>query len=228
MISNGSIKIEDSWLPLLQNEFSKSYMTELCDFLQVQSTAGKVIFPAEKDYFKALNLTPFDAVKVVILGQDPYHGEGQANGLCFSVPSGVKIPPSLANIYKELKGDLGLPIPQSGNLTTWAEQGVLLLNSVCSVEQSKANSHQNRGWELFTDKIIQVLNKQKKGVVFILWGAYAQKKGALIDTKKHCVLKSPHPSPLSSYRGFFGSKPFSQANQYLVTQGKSAIVWEHI
>jgi len=219
------MELTPTWKQVLQGEFKQAYMQNLQIFLAQELEQGKIVYPAEKDYFKALNLTPFDAVKVVILGQDPYHGEGQGHGLCFSVPSGVKIPPSLANIYKELKDDLGVPIPPTGNLTAWAEQGVLLLNSVLTVEQSKANSHKNQGWELFTDKIIQSVNEQQQGVVFILWGAYAQKKGALIDTKKHCVLNSPHPSPLSSYRGFFGSKPFSQTNQYLVSQGGSEIIW---
>jgi uracil-DNA glycosylase len=220
------VKIEASWKQQLLGEFSLEYMQTLRQFLQNERQAGKVIYPRASSYFSALNLTPFDKVKVVILGQDPYHGPGQAHGLCFSVAPEIATPPSLANIYKELSTDLGINIPEHGCLINWAEQGVLLLNSVLSVEKAQAASHQGRGWERFTDKVISLVNEHAEHVVFMLWGSYAQKKGAFIDTTRHLVLKAPHPSPLSVHRGFYGQKPFSRANAYLEEQGKGAINWQ--
>lgn len=217
--------MEPSWKQHLLPQFQADYMQQLRQFLVQQKKAGKVIYPKGEEYFNAFNLTPFDQVKVVIIGQDPYHGPGQAHGLCFSVQQGVAFPPSLQNIFKEIHADLGLPIPKNGCLTHWAEQGVLLLNAVLTVEQSKAAAHQGKGWELFTDAAIKELNDQREGIVFLLWGSYAQKKGQIIDPKKHCVLKAPHPSPLSAHRGFFGCKHFSKANQYLESIGKSPIDW---
>ncbi|MEZ5571667.1 MAG: uracil-DNA glycosylase [Halioglobus sp.] len=227
MTETGSkpIALEPSWLVPLAAEFEQTYMQELRAFLQAEKHAGKRIFPAGNEFFNAFNHTPLDRVKVVILGQDPYHGEGQAHGLCFSVQSGVAVPPSLQNIYKELHAELGLPIPSHGNLTAWADQGVLLLNSVLSVESGRAASHQGRGWEQFTDRVIEVINRERDGVVFMLWGSYAQRKGAIIDTARHCVLKAPHPSPLSAHRGFFGCGHFVAANDYLRRRGLSAIDW---
>ncbi|MFP5520294.1 MAG: uracil-DNA glycosylase [Bdellovibrionia bacterium] len=220
------IKIENSWKDKLIAEFEKSYMKDLKEFLKKEYDAKKTIYPKGDEYFAALNHTPFEKVKVVILGQDPYHGEGQAHGLCFSVRKGVALPPSLQNIYKELKSDLGVESPGHGDLSSWADQGVLLLNSVLTVEAGMAASHQGKGWEIFTDRIIQLLNDEREHLVFILWGAYAQKKGAFIDRKKHLVLESPHPSPLSAHRGFFGTKPFSAANQYLEKNGLSPVDWQ--
>jgi len=201
-------------------------MVELRAFLKAEADAGKKIYPAAKDIFTALDACPFDQVKVVILGQDPYHGPGQAHGLCFSVQKGVAIPPSLMNIYKELATDVGVQNPGHGHLISWAKQGVLLLNNVLTVEDGKAGSHHGRGWELFTDRIVEVLNNKKKNLVFILWGSPAQKKAAKVDGSRHCLIKSVHPSPLSSYRGFFGSKPFSQTNVYLEKHGLAPIDWK--
>ena len=220
------VKLEASWKRQLADEFEQPYMLELRQFLGEQKSAGKQIFPPGEEIFNALNCTGFEDVKVVILGQDPYHGPGQAHGLCFSVKAGVKTPPSLVNIYKELHLDLGVQIAQHGCLDHWAEQGVLLLNSVLTVEASLAASHQGKGWERFTDKIIQLLNDQRQQLVFFLWGSYAHKKGALIDRDKHLVLSSVHPSPLSAHRGFYGNQPFSKANQYLSESGQSAIDWQ--
>src|SRR5690606_17585451 len=186
---------------------------------------GKTIYPPGSLWFNALNSTPFDKVKVVILGQDPYHGPHQAHGLCFSVPQGVPPPPSLQNIFKEIQRDLGVPIPRHGCLQHWVDQGVLLLNAVLTVEEGKAASHQGKGWEIFTDTIVQALNEKKKNLVFLLWGSHAQKKGAMIDPQKHCILRSPHPSPLSAHRGFLGNRHFSQCNSYLKTHGQEAIDW---
>ena len=219
------IKLEKEWHKLLSSELEKPYMSELWDFLQQERKSGKVIYPVNDDIFAALNLTPFDQVKVVILGQDPYHGPNQAHGLSFSVKPGVKIPPSLVNIFKELKEDMGIEAPQNGMLKSWAEQGVLLLNNVLTVEDGKAGSHHLKGWEKFTDKIIEVLNEKKENLVFILWGSPAQKKAAKVDETKHFVLKSVHPSPLSSYRGFFGSKPFSKTNEFLKSKKITPIHW---
>jgi len=217
--------IEASWKRLLSDEIRMPYMQELESFLLQETRQGKVVYPVANDIFRALNLTPFDKVKVVILGQDPYHGEGQAHGLCFSVNKNVKIPPSLVNIYKELHSDLGMDIPSHGCLESWARQGVLLLNNVLTVEHGKAGSHHKRGWEQFTDKIIELLNTKSDHLVFILWGSPAQKKASAVDEKKHLVLKSVHPSPLSVYRGFFGSKPFSKANAFLESHGMTPIDW---
>lgn len=219
------IKLSNSWLKYLEDEFATERMKKLRSFLSDEYKKNKIIYPAKQNYFKALDLVDLENVKVVILGQDPYHGEGQAHGLCFSVQDGVRFPPSLQNIFKELKADLNIDIPQSGSLTRWAEQGVLLLNSVLTVEQDKAASHQNKGWEEFTNKIISVVNEHCDHVVFILWGAYAQKKAAFVDRKKHLVLESVHPSPLSSHRGFFGSKPFSKTNVWLKSKGVKPINW---
>ena len=219
------IRIEESWKQKLVSEFQSDYMQKLRAFLKTEYQAGKKIFPRPSEYFAAFDFTPFDRVKVVILGQDPYHGVGQAHGLCFSVQAGVGLPPSLVNIYKELESDLGIPRPSQGNLQGWAEQGVLLLNSVLTVEMDRAASHQGQGWELFTDRVIQKIDAEKKNVVFILWGAYAQKKAGFVDPKKHLVIKSAHPSPLSSHRGFFGSKPFSKTNEYLARTGQTPIDW---
>lgn len=219
------IELEASWLKHLEAEFNAPYMQQLRAFLQAEKKQGQVVFPPGPLMFNALNTTPFDAVKVVILGQDPYHGPGQAHGLSFSVPDGVPPPPSLVNMFKEINTDLGLPISKNGNLTKWAQQGVLLLNATLSVRAGLAGSHQGRGWEQFTDRIIDLLNKERENLVFLLWGSYAQKKGSLIDTRKHCVLKAPHPSPLSSHRGFFGCKHFTQANQWLASKGLTIIDW---
>jgi uracil-DNA glycosylase len=221
-----NIILEQSWKKRLSTEFQEEYMLSLKAFLEKENKQNKQIFPNGSDYFAALNLTPFDQVKVVILGQDPYHGEGQAHGLCFSVQKGVRFPPSLKNIFKELKNDLGIEIPKHGCLTSWAEQGVLLLNSVLTVEEGKAASHQGQGWEKFTNRIIEHLNKEKENIVFVLWGSYAQKKGAFIDRNKHFVIESPHPSPLSAHRGFFGTKPFSKINDYLKEHGELEINWQ--
>ena len=222
----GAIELEASWLAVLGDEFEKPYMQQLKAFLVAEKAKGKVIFPAGQHWFAAFDSTPFDEVKVVILGQDPYHGPKQAHGLCFSVPLNIKIPPSLVNIYKELASDLEIPMPTQGCLEHWAAQGVLLLNATLTVESGEAGSHQNKGWETFTDRAIQVLNERREGLVFILWGSYAQKKGAFIDAQRHLVIKSPHPSPLSAYRGFFGSRPFSQTNMYLESVNKEAIDWQ--
>lgn len=219
------IKLDSSWKQHLHLEFETDRMKTLKKFLAAEYKAGKTIYPRGDDYFAALNLTPFDKVKVVIVGQDPYHGPGQAHGLCFSVQEGVRFPPSLQNIFKELQADVGVKIPQSGSLKKWAEQGVLLLNAVLTVEDGKAASHQGRGWEEFTDRIIHVLNEEKENLVFILWGSYAQKKAAFVDRKKHLVLESVHPSPLSAHRGFFGTKPFSRTNAYLRSKGLGEIDW---
>jgi len=217
--------LPDSWQARLEGELKAPYMQKLKQFLRREKDEKKIIFPPSKLIFNAFWLTPFDKVRVVILGQDPYHGVGQAHGLCFSVPDGVPFPPSLNNIFNELKSDLNLPIPKSGNLTHWAEQGVLLLNSVLTVEAHNAASHEKQGWEQFTDKVIEVLNREKEHIVFVLWGSYAQKKGAIIDKAKHHVITCVHPSPLSAYRGFIGSRPFSKINAYLALKGQPPIKW---
>ncbi len=219
------IKLESSWKRRLQDEFSKDYMQNLKRFLIQEKNNRKIIYPKGSEYFRALDLTAFEKVKVVILGQDPYHGPQQAHGLSFSVLPNVRIPPSLANIYKELHADLGISPPNHGFLEYWAKQGVLLLNSVLTVESHRAGSHQNKGWEIFTDTIIHRLNQELNHLVFILWGSYAQKKGAFIDPNKHLIIKSVHPSPLSAHRGFFGSRPFSKANAYLQQHNKKMIDW---
>lgn len=224
---NSNIKLDASWLERIGKEFDKPYMHELKAFLQAEKAQGKTILPPASLWFNAMNSMSFDKLKVVILGQDPYPTPGHAHGLCFSVLPGVKpLPKSLLNINTELKDDLGIDNSHNGYLQSWADQGVLLLNAVLTVEQGKPNSHQGRGWETFTDAIIQTINEQKEQVVFILWGAYAQKKAAHIDTSKHHIIKSPHPSPLSAYRGFFGSKPFSKTNRYLEECGEKPIDWQ--
>ena len=219
------VKLEDSWKAQLKEEFDKPYFQELTGFVRSEYVAGKKVYPPPACIFAALDAVPFDKVRVVILGQDPYHGPGQAHGLCFSVPDGVPMPPSLRNIFQEIQSDLGLPMPATGNLKHWAEQGVLLLNATLTVEEGKAGSHQGKGWETFTDAVIKKLNDDREGLVFLLWGAYAQKKGAIIDRKKHLVLTAPHPSPLSAYNGFFGSKHFSQTNTYLLSRLEAPIEW---
>lgn len=224
--SPDQIKLAPSWKSRLVDEFKKPYMLNLKTFLKEEKQKHAQIFPKGTEYFAALNLTPYDEVKVVILGQDPYHGEGQAHGLCFSVRPGVGLPPSLQNIYKEMKTDLGITQPQHGFLESWAQQGVLLLNSVLTVQKSKPGSHQNRGWEQFTDQIISLLNERSDPVAFLLWGAYAQNKGQFIDTSRHLVLKAPHPSPFSVHRGFFGCRHFSKVNEFLVKHGKTPINWQ--
>ena len=221
----GEIQLEHSWKTQLLGEFEKPYMIELREFLIAEKKAGRTVYPPGPEMFSALNLTPFDKVRVVILGQDPYHGPGQAHELCFSVKDNVALPPSLLNIYKELQTDVGVPLTRQGNLRKWAEQGVLLLNASLSVEQGKPMSHQNAGWEPFTDRIIHILNEKREGLVFILWGSFAQKKAQFVDRKKHLVLAAPHPSPLSAHRGFLGSKPFSKTNEYLISRGESPINW---
>lgn len=219
-----NVKIEESWRAQLQKEFGKPYFEELTAFIRQEYT-NKKVYPPAGLIFNAFDRCPFNEVKVVIVGQDPYHEPGQAHGLCFSVTDGVAIPPSLINIYKEIHADLGKPIPHSGNLERWAEQGVLLLNATLTVQAHRAGSHQGKGWEIFTDAAIRQLALVREHLVFILWGAYAQRKGAEIDTNRHLVLKSPHPSPLSAHRGFFGNKHFSKANEYLLAQGKEPVDW---
>ena len=219
------IKLSNAWLKFLESEFEEDYMKSLKAFLTSEYKKKKTIYPTTNNYFAALDLVAPKNIKVVILGQDPYHGEGQAHGLCFSVQEGVAVPPSLQNIYKELNTDLGIPIVKSGDLTRWARQGVLLLNSVLTVEKDRAASHQGKGWEQFTDKVISVVNENCDNVVFILWGAYAQKKAAFVNREKHLVLESVHPSPLSASRGFFGSKPFSKTNKWLKAKGLTEVIW---
>jgi len=219
------VKLHSSWLGPLQAEFEQPYMADLKRFLLSEREAGKQIFPAGANWFRALDLTPLDQVKVVILGQDPYHGPGQAHGLCFSVPDGVRPPPSLVNIFKELQSDLGIPPPGYGFLEHWAKQGVLLLNSVLTVEMGLAASHRDRGWERFTDAVVRLVNAKPEPVVFMLWGSYAQKKAAFVDPSRHLVLKAPHPSPLSAHSGFLGCKHFSKANAFLEEHGLTPIDW---
>lgn len=219
------VKIESTWKKVLEDEFSKPYFEQLTRFVK-NEYATKKIYPKGSDIFRAFDLTPFDQVKVVILGQDPYHEPDQAHGLCFSVQDGIKFPPSLQNIFKELTAECNFKVPESGNLSDWAKQGVLLLNATLTVEAHKAGSHQNKGWEQFTDAVIHKLAESHEGIVFILWGAYAQRKGAFIDESRHYVLKSAHPSPLSAYRGFFGNNHFGKANEYLKYKGKEPIEWQ--
>lgn len=218
-------EIEESWKQLLHKEFQSPYFAELKSFL-VEEKKKNIVYPPGKQIFSAFNFTPFDKIKVVIIGQDPYHGKGQANGLCFSVADGVSKPPSLVNIFKELNADLGIKIPESGNLEAWAKQGVMLLNATLTVRANQAGSHQNRGWESFTDTVIRALSDNKEGLVFILWGAFAQAKEKLINTGKHHVLKAAHPSPFSAYSGFFGCRHFSKTNEILKEMGKEEINWE--
>lgn len=218
------VKIEESWKGHLRQEFEKTYFRILTDFVRKEYTS-KTIYPPAKLIFNAFDNCPFDKVKVVIVGQDPYHEPGQAHGLCFSVNDGVQIPPSLVNIYKEIENDLGIAVPRSGNLTRWAEQGVLLLNATLTVQAHRAGSHQGKGWEEFTDTAIRHLAEERDHLVFLLWGAYAQRKGETIDANRHLILKSPHPSPLSAHRGFFGNKHFSRANEYLSAHNMEPINW---
>ena len=218
------VKIEESWKGHLRQEFEKTYFRILTDFVRKEYTS-KTIYPPAKLIFNAFDNCPFDKVKVVIVGQDPYHEPGQAHGLCFSVNDGVQIPPSLVNIYKEIENDLGIAAPRSGNLTRWAEQGVLLLNATLTVQAHRAGSHQGKGWEEFTDAAIRHLAEERDHLVFLLWGAYAQRKGETIDANRHLVLKSPHPSPLSAHRGFFGNKHFSRTNEYLSAHNMEPINW---
>jgi len=217
-------KIEESWKNVLREEFQKPYFEALKSFL-VEEKKNYTVYPSGANIFSAFDNTPLESVEVVILGQDPYHGAHQAHGLSFSVQDGIHHPPSLQNIFKELRDDLGCAIPKSGNLTAWAKQGVFLLNTVLTVRASEANSHRGQGWENFTDAVIKTLSAQKEHLVFILWGSPAGAKASLIDSKKHLILRAPHPSPLSSYRGFFGSKPFSKSNEYLTCKGKKPINW---
>ncbi len=218
------IKLENSWKKQLKDEFGKTYFKELVEFVKNEYATYKV-FPPGKQIFSAFDHCSFSDTKVVIIGQDPYHGDGQANGLCFSVAEGIRKPPSLQNIFKEIRSDLGKPIPESGNLERWASQGVLMLNATLTVRASTPGSHQNKGWEAFTDAVIKSLNEQKQHLVFLLWGAYAQKKGTIIDRAKHLVLESAHPSPFAAYKGFFENKHFSTCNAYLAQQSKDEIIW---
>ncbi len=218
------VRLKTSWKNLLKDEFEKPYFKDLTEFVKSEYKTGTV-YPPAKFIFNALDSVPFEKVKVVILGQDPYHGPGQAHGLSFSVPEGVKLPPSLQNIYKEIETDIGLTRPSSGNLERWTKQGVLLLNATLTVRGGLAGSHQNKGWEIFTDAVIHTLANQKDNLVFILWGNYAKQKGSFLDPKKHLILSSPHPSPFSAHSGFFGSRPFSQANDYLASHKQAIIDW---
>lgn len=219
------VALEPGWKDALAGEFAKPYMAQLREFLLAEKQRGKTVYPRGADIFNAFNFTPFADVKVVILGQDPYHGPDQAHGLCFSVRPGIDIPPSLVNIYKELQADLGIPPPRHGHLERWALQGVLLLNAVLTVQAHNAASHAGKGWETFTDAAIHALNREREHLVFMLWGSYAQKKGAFIDRQRHLVLTAPHPSPLSAHRGFLGCRHFSQANAYLQAQGIAPVDW---
>lgn len=218
------VKISNDWKEALQPEFEKLYFIELADFVRSEYARTKC-FPAGKNIFRAFDKCPLDKLKIVIIGQDPYHGDGQANGLCFSVNDGVPFPPSLKNIFTEIQNELGTPPPVSGNLDRWAEQGVLLLNAVLTVRAHEAASHAGKGWEQFTDAVVATVNQRKEGVVYMLWGNYAQKKGAIVDTGRNRVLQSPHPSPFSAHSGFFGNGHFVQANEYLVSRGREPIVW---
>ena len=226
MSSLASIKIEPSWKEVLQEEFSASYMVELRKFLHEEKAKKKIIYPKGVDIFHAFDLTPLEKVRVVVLGQDPYHGINQAHGLCFSVKHGIQPPPSLLNIYKELERDLGVKPVKHGCLESWAKQGVLLLNSVLTVEHGKAASHQGKGWEKFTDQVVALLNKRPYPIIFVLWGSYAQQKGQVIDIKKHVILSAAHPSPLSAHRGFLGCGHFSKINEYLRRWGEATIDWQ--
>jgi uracil-DNA glycosylase len=226
MVSEQHGQLDASWQAMIGADFGKPYMQSLREFLKQEKSAGKTIYPPNPLIFNAFNQTPFEKVRVVIIGQDPYHGPHQAHGLSFSVPQGVALPPSLRNIFKEIEADLDIKMSGDGDLTAWAKQGVLLLNATLTVEMANAGSHQKRGWESFTDTAITALNKHREGLVFVLWGSYAQKKGEIINTKKHLVLTSPHPSPLSAHRGFFGNHQFSQINHYLSGHGQAVIDWQ--
>lgn len=227
--SSKKVDIHDSWYEVLETEFSKSYFVDLIQFIKNRKSEGAIIYPPGPQIFNAFNSTPFNKVKLVILGQDPYHGPNEAHGLCFSVQDGIRIPPSLRNIFKELNHDLGCTIPQSGNLSSWANEGVLLLNAILSVEHKSPASHKGKGWEQFTDSVIELLSLKKENLVFILWGAYAKSKKELINGNKHLIIEAPHPAAevyAGGKAGFFGSKPFSKANQYLQAHGKTIINWE--
>lgn len=226
MLNTEHIQIDSAWKAVLAAEFNQPYMQQLRDFLIQEKRNGKTIYPPSHEIFTAFNLTPFNKVRVVIIGQDPYHGSKQAHGLCFSVRNGTALPPSLKNIYKEITQELGVIFNENGCLTPWAEQGVLLLNSVLTVEHNCAASHQGKGWEQFTDKIISLLNDKHENLVFLLWGKYAQNKGSIIDNEKHLVLTSPHPSPFAAYRGFFGNEHFKKTNAFLKAKGKKIINWQ--
>ena len=219
-----TVKIADSWRQRLQHEFEKPYFQELTQFVKSEYQS-QTVYPPGPEIFRAFDCCSFEDLKVVILGQDPYHGEGQANGLCFSVRDGVRMPPSLQNIFKEIHTDLGKPVPSNGSLERWAKQGILLLNATLTVRASSPGSHQQKGWELFTDEVIKIISEKKENIVFILWGAYAQKKGEVINKNKHLIIKSAHPSPFSAHNGFFGSKPFSKTNEYLRSKGLQEIQW---
>jgi uracil-DNA glycosylase len=223
---DATIRLEETWKAVLAPEFRHSYMADLKRFLMDEKEQGRQIFPRGSEYFRALDLTPLDRVRVVILGQDPYHGDGQAHGLCFSVRPGVRIPPSLVNIYKELRDDLGIAPARHGFLESWAGQGVLLLNAVLTVERARAASHQGRGWERFTDAVVRAINEREQPVVFMLWGSYAQRKAAFVDRSRHLVLTAAHPSPLSAHSGFFGCRHFSKANAFLQSKGFEPIDWQ--
>ncbi|MEE4637411.1 MAG: uracil-DNA glycosylase [Wenzhouxiangella sp.] len=225
MSESAKIKLHPEWLAALAEEFEQDYMRDLKAFLLARKQAGAAIYPPGPEIFNALDSTPLSRVKVVILGQDPYHGPGQAHGLCFSVREGVPAPPSLLNIFRELQSDLGIPVPRHGHLQAWAAQGVLLLNAVLTVERGQAGAHQGRGWETFTDAVVATVNQRCEHVVFLLWGSQAQRKGAAIDTTRHLVLKAPHPSPLSAHRGFLGCRHFSQTNAWLARQGIEPVNW---
>lgn len=226
MNSGNRIDLEPGWLNVLRDEFDKPYMRSLRDFLRAEKDRRKVIYPTSQNWFSAFNATPFDRVKVVILGQDPYHGPGQAHGLCFSVLPGVPTPPSLMNIFRELEADLGIPPASHGCLSHWAEQGVLLLNATLTVERHRAGSHQGKGWETFTDLAVRALQEQREGLVFMLWGSYAQRKGQIVDASRHQVLKAPHPSPLSAHRGFLGCRHFSRCNEWLQQRDLTPVDWQ--
>ncbi|HEY8191433.1 MAG TPA: uracil-DNA glycosylase [Alphaproteobacteria bacterium] len=225
MAHSSSVKLDPGWMNVIGGEFDQPYMKALKEFLQQEKTTGHIVYPKGDDIFNALNITPFDKVEVVILGQDPYHGADQAHGLAFSVRAGIKPPPSLVNIYKEIQSEFGVEMPRKGDLTGWARQGVLLLNATLTVQAERAGSHQGRGWEQFTDAVIRALNDRGDHIVFMLWGSYAQKKGAFIDRKEHLVLEAPHPSPLSAHRGFLGCGHFKKANDYLAQHGRKPIDW---
>lgn len=225
-MAESKVAIEESWKKVLSDEFEKPYFNELRTFLQKEKAAGKTIYPSGPNIFNAFNSTPFDKVRVVILGQDPYHGAGQAHGLCFSVQHGVKPPPSLVNIFKELKSDVGFTIPNHGCLQNWTNQGIFLLNAILTVEANQPASHQKRGWEEFTHAVIEKLSKERSGLIFLLWGAFAQQKASLIDETKHVILKAAHPSPFSAHSGFFGCQHFSKVNQILLEKGETPINWQ--
>ncbi len=228
MTGTASIKLDQNWLDIVGGEFEKPYMAKLKEFLKQEKESGKIVYPRGSEIFNALNTTPLKDIKVVIIGQDPYHGDGQAHGLSFSVRAGIALPPSLMNIYKEIEAEYGIKMPRTGDLTSWAKQGVLLLNATLTVRQATAGSHQNKGWEEFTDAVIRAVNEKDEPVVFMLWGSYAQKKGAFIDRKKHLVLQAPHPSPLSAHRGFLGCGHFKKANEFLEKHGMKPIDWQRV